>query len=189
MKNVTFDLTGKVALVIGGTTGIGHAIAMEYARWGANVIAVSRRANKCKEVADEIRATMQKHASVFRTQALMDEGVEKLLALQEKVDNIHLADKSQVFNTARIEALEVANLYEVAKATMLSASKRKECRGAHTVLDYERPEDDAVAPNGRNDNEWMKHTIWYSEGNKIVYKPVRKVPLTVDYVEPKVRVY
>lgn len=154
-----------------------------------NKLQQSTQGYNAQEVADEIRATMQKHASVFRTQALMDEGVEKLLALQEKVDNIHLADKSQVFNTARIEALEVANLYEVAKATMISASKRQECRGAHTVLDYERPEDDPIAPNGRNDNEWMKHTLWYSEGNKIIYKPVRKVPLTVDYVEPKVRVY
>ncbi len=154
-----------------------------------NKLQESTEGYNAQDVADEIRATMQKHASVFRTQALMDEGVEKLLALEEKVNNIHLADKSQVFNTARIEALEVANLYEVAKATMLSASKRHECRGAHTVLDYERPEDDPVAPNGRNDNEWMKHTIWYSEGNKIIYKPVRKVPLSVDYVEPKVRVY
>ena len=142
-----------------------------------------------QDVADEIRATMQKHASVFRTQALMDEGVEKILALGEKVEKIYLADKSQVFNTARIEALEVANLYEVAKATMISASKRYECRGAHTVLDYDRPEDDKVAPNGRNDNEWMKHTLWYSENNNIIYKPVRKSPLTVDYVVPKVRVY
>ncbi len=154
-----------------------------------NKLQESTEGYNAQDVADEIRATMQKHASVFRTQALMDEGVEKLLALEEKVNNIQLADKSQVFNTARIEALEVANLYEVAKATMLSASKRHECRGAHTVLDYERPEDDPVAPNGRNDNEWMKHTIWYSEGNKIIYKPVRKVPLSVDYVEPKVRVY
>ena len=154
-----------------------------------NKLQESTEGYNAQDVADEIRATMQKHASVFRTQALMDEGVEKLLALEEKVNNIHLADKSQVFNTARIEALEVANLYEVAKATMLSASKRHECRGAHTVLDYERPEDDPVAPNGRNDNEWMKHTIWYSEGNKIIYKPVRKVPLSVDYVEPKVPVY
>ncbi|HBH33164.1 MAG TPA: succinate dehydrogenase/fumarate reductase flavoprotein subunit, partial [Psychrobacter sp.] len=125
---------------------------LDYTVGRLNKLQQSTSGYNAQEVADEIRATMQKHASVFRTQALMDEGVEKLLALQEKVDNIHLADKSQVFNTARIEALEVANLYEVAKATMLSASKRKECRGAHTVLDYERPEDDAVAPNGRNDN-------------------------------------
>ena len=142
-----------------------------------------------QDVADEIRATMQKHASVFRTQELMDEGVQKILALGEKVEQIHLIDKSQVFNTARIEALEVANLYEVAKATMLSAAKRHECRGAHTVLDYDRPEDDKEAPNGRNDNEWMKHTLWYSADNTIIYKPVRKSPLTVDYVVPKVRVY
>ncbi|PIE47383.1 MAG: succinate dehydrogenase flavoprotein subunit [Gammaproteobacteria bacterium] len=142
-----------------------------------------------QDVADEIRETMQYHAGVFRTQELMDEGVEKILALKDKVDNIHLEDKSQVFNTARIEALEVANLYEVAKATMLSAANRHECRGAHTVLDYEKPLDDDYAPNGRNDHEWMKHTLWYAEDNKIIYKPVRKVPLTADYCVPKPRVY
>ena len=142
-----------------------------------------------QEVADEIRATMQSHAGVFRTQKLMDEGVKKILALEEKVNNIHLADKSQVFNTARIEALEVANLYEVAKATMISASLRHECRGAHNVLDYERDADDDYAPLGRNDHDWMKHTLWYSEGNRVIYKPVRKTPLTVDYCVPKVRTF
>lgn len=142
-----------------------------------------------QEVADEIRLIMQNHAGVFRTQALMDEGVEKILAIKDKVEKIHLVDKSQVFNTARIEALEVANLYEVAKATMLSASQRHECRGAHTVLDYERPKEDEYAPLGRNDHEWMKHTLWYSEGNRIIYKPVRKQPLTVDPIPPAVRSY
>lgn len=142
-----------------------------------------------QEVADEIRATMQAHAGVFRTQKLMDEGVKKILALEEKVNNIHLADKSQVFNTARIEALEVANLYEVAKATMISASLRHECRGAHNVLDYERDANDDYAPLGRNDHDWMKHTLWYSEGNRVIYKPVRKTPLTVDYCVPKVRTF
>ena len=57
---------------------------------------------------------------------------------------------------------------------------------AHSVADYDRPEDDDYAPNGRNDHDWMKHTIWYSDDNRIIYKPVRKTPLTVDYIEPKV---
>lgn len=142
-----------------------------------------------QDVADEIRRTMQQHAGVFRTQAMMDEGVQKILALESKVNQIHLVDKSQVFNTARIEALEVANLYEVAKATMISASLRHECRGAHAVLDYERPDDDPYAPLGRNDHEWMKHTLWYSEGNRVIYKPVRTTPLTAKYIEPKVRTF
>lgn len=154
-----------------------------------NKLQQSTDGHNAQDVADEIRRTMQRHAGVFRTQKLLDEGVEKILALADKVNNIHLADKSQVFNTARIEALEVYNLYEVAKATIISASKRHECRGAHHVDDYDRPEDDSYAPNGRNDHEWMKHTLWYSDDNKIIYKPVRKTPLTVDYVEPKVRVY
>lgn len=142
-----------------------------------------------QEVGDEIRNIMQNHAGVFRTQELMNEGVKKILEIGEKVQKIHLADKSMVFNTARIEALEVANLYEVAKATMISASLRHECRGAHSVLDYEKPEDDDYAPLGRNDHEWMKHTLWYSEGNRVIYKPVRKVPLTVDYCKPQVRTF
>lgn len=142
-----------------------------------------------QDVADEIRRIMQQHAGVFRTQASMNEGVQKILALESQVQQIHLVDKSQVFNTARIEALEVDNLYEVAKATMLSAALRQECRGAHTVVDYERPTDDSYAPLGRNDREWMKHTLWFSEGNRVIYKPVRKSPLTVDYVEPKVRTF
>lgn len=140
-------------------------------------------------IGDEIRQIMQDHAGVFRTQALMDEGVQRILALEEKVNKIHLADKSQVFNTARIEALEVANLYEVAKATMISASLRHECRGAHMVVDYEHPADYAPAPLGRNDKDWMKHTLWYSEGNKVVYKPVRTSPLTVEYCKPQVRTF
>jgi len=102
---------------------------------------------------------------------------------------IHLADKSQVFNTARVEALEVDNLMECALATMISAAARKECRGAHTVNDYERPIDDPQFPNGRNDAEWMKHTLWYSEGNRLDYKPVNLTPQTVESIPPKVRTF
>ncbi len=140
-------------------------------------------------VADDIRATMQQHAGVFRTQASMDEGVAKINALRDRVANLGLKDKSKVFNTARIEALEVENLIESAQATMTSAAARTECRGAHTVNDYERPADDPQFPLGRNDAEWMKHTLWHSADNSLSYKPVNLKPLTVDSVPPKVRTF
>ena len=142
-----------------------------------------------QDVADAIRATMQSHAAVFRTQATMDEGVKRIAEVAARAKSIALADKSKVFNTARVEALEVENLVEVARATMVSAAARRECRGAHTVKDYERPADDAEFPLGRNDVEWMKHTLWYSEGDRLAYKPVRMKPLTVDTVPPKVRTF
>ncbi len=142
-----------------------------------------------QDVADDIRNTMQQHASVFRTQALMDEGVVKIAALRERVKNITLKDKSKVFNTARIEALEVENLIESAEATMISAAARHECRGAHTVKEYERGADDPQFPLGRNDAEWMKHTLWYSQGNRLDYKPVQLKPLTVESIPPKVRTF
>jgi succinate dehydrogenase / fumarate reductase, flavoprotein subunit len=142
-----------------------------------------------QDVAGDIRNTMQQHAGVFRTQASMDEGVLKINAMRARVDAIGLKDKSKVFNTARIEALEVENLIEAAQATMTSAAARHECRGAHTVKDYERGADDAEFPLGRNDREWMKHTLWYSEGNRLDYKPVNLKPLTVDSVPPKVRTF
>ncbi len=137
-----------------------------------------------QDVANDIRAAMQQHAGVFRTQKSMDEGVVKIQALAERVKAITLKDKSKVFNTARIEALEVENLIEAAQATMISAAARRESRGAHSVDDYA---DTPQHPNGRNDAEWMKHTLWYSEGNRLDYKPVNLKPLTVESIPPKVR--
>ena len=142
-----------------------------------------------QDVANDIRDAMQLHAGVFRTQVSMDEGKRKIAALRERVAGITLKDKSKVFNTARIEALEVENLIEAAQATIESAAARHECRGAHTVSDYERGADDAEFPLGRNDTQWMKHTLWYSQDNRLDYKPVQLKPLTVDSVPPKVRTF
>jgi succinate dehydrogenase / fumarate reductase, flavoprotein subunit len=139
-----------------------------------------------QDVANDIRNTMQSHASVFRTQALMDEGVKQIAALRERVNNIGLKDNSKVFNTARIEALEVENLIEAAQATIVSAAARHESRGAHTVNDYgDTPEH----PNGRNDQDWHKHTLWHKEGNQLTYKPVQMKPLTVESVKLQTRTF
>ncbi len=140
-------------------------------------------------LAGDIRATMQQHAGVIRTQASMDEGVQKVAALRERVASMGLQDKSRVFNTARIEALEVDNLIEVAQATMVSAAARHECRGAHTVFEYEHPADHPTAPLGRDDVNWLKHTLWHSDSNSLTYKPVNLQPLTVASIPPKVRTF
>ena len=142
-----------------------------------------------QSIANDIRASMQAHAGVFRTQASMDEGVRKIAELRERVNGLGLKDHSRVFNMARQEALEVENLIEAAQATMVSAAARHECRGAHTVVDYEKPADDPQAPLGRDDAHWMKHTLWHKDGNQLSYKPVRLQPLTVESVPPKVRTF
>lgn len=149
----------------------------------------STSGENAQEVADAIRDIVQDHAGVFRTTALLEEGVKQILAIEPRVRNIHLKDKSKVFNTARVEALEVENLYEVAKATLISAAARKECRGAHTVVDFELPPDHADYPYGRRDDEWMKHTLWFSVDNRLEYKPVRYKPLSVDAIPPKPRTF
>jgi succinate dehydrogenase / fumarate reductase, flavoprotein subunit len=142
-----------------------------------------------QDIANDMRGIMQTHAGVFRSQESMDEGVRKIAALRERVANIGLKDNSKVFNTARIEALEVENLMEVAQATMESAAARKECRGAHLVRDYEHDVNHPTCPLGRNDVEWMKHTLWYKDGNRLAYKPVRTQPLTAQTVPPKPRTF
>ena len=149
----------------------------------------STSGENAQEVADAIRDIVQDHAGVFRTQALLDEGVKQILAIEPRVRNIHLKDKSKVFNTARVEALEVENLYEVAKATLISAAARKECRGAHTVVDYELPADHPTYSYGRRDDEWMKHTLWFSSDNRLEYKPVRYKPVSVDAIPPAPRTF
>ena len=91
-----------------------------------------------------------------------------------------------VFNTARIEALELDNLIEVAKATIVSANARTESRGAHVRDDaLDVPE----TPNGRDDKNWLKHSLWYRDGNRLDYKPVQMKPMTVETIELKKRAY
>lgn len=128
---------------------------------------------------NELQTTVQLHAGVFRTDKILKEGVDKVLALVERAKRTEIKDKSQVWNTARIEALELDNLMEVAKATLISAEARKESRGAHASDDHTE----------RDDENWMKHTLFYSADNSLKYKPVHTQPLTVDYIKPAKRVY
>ena len=144
----------------------------------------STQGEYAQDVANDIRSTMQLHAGVFRTQASMDEGVVKVAALRDRVKSIGLKDKSKIFNTARIEALEVENLIEAAQATIVSAAARRESRGAHSVNDYG---DTIEHPNGRNDTDWHKHSLWHSADNSMTYKPVQMRPLTVDSIPLTVR--
>lgn len=126
-----------------------------------------------------MQQVVQRHAGVFRTQEVLEEGVKQIKAVAERVKRTQIKDKSQVWNTARIEALEMDNLIEVALATLISAEARKESRGAHARDDF---------PD-RNDETWMKHTLYSREDFKLSYKPVHNQPLTVDYIAPQKRVY
>ena len=134
---------------------------------------------RVQPVANSLRATMQNYCGVFRTSELLSQGVSKVMEIAAQAARVQIDDKSKVFNTARVEALELDNLIETAKATIVSAEARKESRGAHAHRDYAE----------RNDTEWMRHTLWYSEGNRLDYKPVNLKPLTVETFQPKKRTY
>jgi len=133
----------------------------------------------CAEVANEMRRTMQAHCGVFRFPDLLAEGVKKIRGIADRCSRIEIRDKSRVFNTARIEALELDNLMEVARASMVSAEGRKESRGAHDRADHHE----------RDDVNWLKHSLWYKDGDRLDYKPVHMKPLTARTIEPKVRTY
>ena len=138
------------------------------------------------DVGNEMRRIMQAHCGVFRFPDLLVAGVEKIKQVAERAKRTEIKDKSRIFNTARIEALELDNLIEVALATMMSAEARKESRGAHDRADcHDRPGYTA----GRDDKEWLKHTLWFKEGSRLEYKPVNLKPLTIESFEPKARVY
>ena len=131
------------------------------------------------EVGAELRRTMQLHCGVFRFPDSLAEGVRKIREVAARAARTFITDKSKVFNTARVEALELDNLVETAVATMISAEARKESRGAHDRSDYPK----------RDDVQWMRHSLWYKEGDRLDYKPVKLKPLTVESFEPKARVY
>ena len=138
------------------------------------------------ETRAELQRTMQRHCGVFRFPAMLVEGVAKIREVAARVALLEIGDKSKVFNTARIEALELENLIEVARSTMISAEARKESRGAHSRDDY--PDTDAHA-GGRDDVNWLKHTLWYKDGDRLDYKPVIMKPLTAESIPPKARTY
>ena len=138
------------------------------------------------QVRANLQRTMQAHCGVFRFPDLLELGVEKIKSIAEEASRTGIQDKSKVFNTARIEALELDNLVEVARATMVSAHARQESRGAHDRSDYH---DTPEHPNGRNDAKWLKHTLWYKEQDRLDYKPVNLKPLTAESVSVKIRSY
>ncbi len=130
-------------------------------------------------VARDMRRVMQAHCGVFRFPDLLEEGVKKIREVADRATRSEIADKSKIFNTARIEALELDNQIEVARATMVSAEARKESRGAHDRADH----------HSRDDVNWLKHSLWFKESDRLEYKPVNLKPLTAESVEPKVRTY
>ncbi|MGB7542591.1 MAG: succinate dehydrogenase flavoprotein subunit [Burkholderiales bacterium] len=131
------------------------------------------------EVANDMRRAMQAHCGVFRFPDLLAEGVKKIRSIADRVTRTQIKDKSKVFNTARIEALELENTIEAARATMVGAAARQESRGAHDRADFHQ----------RDDVNWLKHTLWYKEGDRLDYRPVHMKPLTAQTIEPKVRTY
>jgi succinate dehydrogenase / fumarate reductase flavoprotein subunit len=130
-------------------------------------------------VGNDLRRAMQAHCGIFRFPEDLVKGIEKIKEIALRVQRTFIKDKSKVFNTARVEALELDNLVEAAMATIVSAEARKESRGAQARADFP----------ARNDKEWMKHTLWYKENNRLAYKPVHLKPMTVESFEPKVRTY
>ena len=127
----------------------------------------------------ELGETMEKYCGVFRTADVLQQGVERVSALEARLRDATITDHSRIFNTARIEAMELENLMDIALATVNCALGRLESRGAHSRVDY--PE--------RDDVHWMRHSLYYRDGRRVDYKPVRVKPLTVDPFPPKPRVY
>ncbi len=131
------------------------------------------------ELKRELQGTMQVNFGVFRTEEHMRSGIETLKDLRERIGAAHLADKSRAFNTARLEALELDNLLEVAEATAVVAEGRRESRGAHARDDYQE----------RDDDNWLCHSLYFPEDGRVARRGVNFAPKTMEAFQPVERRY
>ncbi|MDX1342220.1 succinate dehydrogenase flavoprotein subunit [Reinekea sp. G2M2-21] len=152
---------------------------IEMAMSRLNALDERKEGEKVADVKKDLQNTMQLHFGVFREGDKMAEGRKKLLEIRERVNNVVLADRSQTFNTARIEALELANLMEVAEATAISADVRTESRGAHARYDFDK----------RDDENWLCHSLFNPVDKSVGKRDVNFKPKTVDTFQPKERTY
>lgn len=152
---------------------------IEAAMFRLNTLNSSASGESAPLLRTELQNIMQNHFGVFRKGEYMQEGIQKLAELRGRVENISLTDKSNVFNTARIEALEVQNLFEVAEATAIAAEERKESRGAHAREDFQE----------RDDTNWLCHSLFFPDEKRVGKRAVNFAPKTMDAFEPTVRTY
>ena len=146
---------------------------------GINRINNSTEGETTAELRAELQSIMQNYFGVFRRGDYMQEGIEKLKALRPRIENVRLDDKSNAFNTARIEALELQNLLEVAEATAITAEVRTESRGAHAREDFTE----------RDDANWLCHSVYFPETKEVGKRGVNFAPKTMEAFAPKARTY
>ena len=134
---------------------------------------------KVADLRKELQGIMQNHFGVFRRGDFMLEGTKKLEDMRPRVESVGIEDKTQAFNTARIEALELQNLFEVAEATAISAEQRDESRGAHAREDFQ----------DRDDERWLCHSVFFPTDKRVGKRGVNFAPKTMDAFQPKIRTY
>jgi succinate dehydrogenase / fumarate reductase flavoprotein subunit len=127
----------------------------------------------------ELQSCMQNYFGVFRDGEFMKKGRDELTSLGERIANLSITDKSKAFNTARMEALELQNLFEVAESTAISADERTESRGAHSRRDFPV----------RDDATWLCHSLYDPTTKSLSKRGVNFTPKTVETFEPKERTY